>query len=163
AQERLWFLDQVAPGSPVYNVPLALPLRGPHDHDALERAVAELVRRHESLRTTFPSRDGRPLQHVAAAAPVRVPVAHLTERPEARRTAGVGRLRAAEARGSFNLGIGPLVRWRLLRLAPQEGLLLVTLHHIICDGWSLGVLRRELMSLYRAFRRGEPSSLPELT
>jgi amino acid adenylation domain-containing protein len=161
AQEPLWFLDQLVPDNPFYNVPCAYRLTGPLDVEALRRALTEIVARHEALRTTFPAPGGRPRQRIAGPAPVSLVVDDLSglgpsAEPEARRRAGT------EAGQPFDLVAGPLLRCRLLRLAHEEHVLLVTAHHIVFDGWSANVLRRELSALYGALSRGRPSPLPPL-
>ncbi len=161
-QQRLWLIDQVEPGSPAYNLPGPLRVRGPLDAAALERALAEIVSRHESLRTRFGLVDGEPAQLVDPPRRLALPVADLAALPGPAREAEARRLSAAEARTPFDLERGPLFRARLLRLAPGEHLLLLTLHHIVSDGWSSRVLLRELSVLYRAFAAGAPSPLPEL-
>ena len=143
AQEPLWFLDQLVPDNPFYNMPAAYRLTGPLDVAALERALTGIVSRHEALRTTFPAPGGRPHQHVSPAAPVRLEVEEVGDEAEARRMAG------DEAVRPFDLAAGPLVRCRLLRLGPDAHVLLLTVHHIVSDGWSTNVLRRELSTLYR--------------
>ncbi len=162
AQERLWFLDQLEPGSDFYNVPMALRLRGALDAGALERALGEIVRRHEVLRTAFPERDGAPVQEVAPFAGFALPVEDLSGLGEAAREAEVRRRAAEDAARPFDLAAGPLLRLGLLRLGDAEHVLLACMHHVVCDEWSVGVLLRELSALYDAFRRGEPSPLPEL-
>ncbi|HSF41304.1 MAG TPA: condensation domain-containing protein, partial [Thermoanaerobaculia bacterium] len=134
SQERLWFLDQLGEGTSPYNVPAALRLTGRLDVAALSRTWTELVRRHESLRTTFVAEDGRPLQ-VVAPPPDRValPVVDVLELAE------VERLAAEEARRPFDLARGPLLRLALLRLSEEDHVLLVTMHHIVSDGWSMTV------------------------
>ncbi|MCP3170216.1 non-ribosomal peptide synthetase, partial [Myxococcus qinghaiensis] len=156
AQQRLWFLDQLEPGSPSYNMPIALRLEGVVDTSALERAFTEVVRRHEVLRTTF--RAG-PKQLVHAPMPVSVPVVELSGLDEAELQRRVDE----EARRPFNLAHGPLLRITLLRLGEQRHVLLLTMHHIISDGWSIDVLVRETAALYAAFSSGQPSPLPELS
>ncbi|HEX2191091.1 MAG TPA: condensation domain-containing protein, partial [Longimicrobiaceae bacterium] len=136
--------------------------RGALDPGALERALAEIVTRHESLRTRFGVVDGEPAQLVDPPGPFAVPLADLAALAPDRREAEARRLSAREGRAPFDLERGPLLRARLLRLAGDEHVLLLTLHHIVSDGWSTGVLLRELSALYRAFLRGEPSPLPEL-
>jgi amino acid adenylation domain-containing protein len=161
-QQRLWLLDQVEPGSPAYNLPTPLRIPGPLDAAALERALAEIVSRHESLRTRFAVVDGEPAQLVAPPGRFVLPLADLASLPRPAREAEARRLAEEEWRTPFDLGRGPLFRARLLRLAPEQHLLLLTLHHIVSDGWSGGVLLRELFALYRAFAAGESSPLPEL-
>src|SRR6185295_12674241 len=160
AQQRLWFLHQLDPGSAGYNMPMAVRFQGPLAPAALERAAAEIVRRHESLRTTFALSGGEPVQIVSPPRPFALPVVGLEETPapldEARRLAG------AEARRSFDLERGPLWRLRLLRLAAEDHVVLLNMHHIISDGWSIGVFIHELAVLYGAFARGEESPLPPL-
>jgi amino acid adenylation domain-containing protein/non-ribosomal peptide synthase protein (TIGR01720 family) len=162
AQQRLWLIHQMQPWSAAYNVPFALRLRGALDVDALERAVAEIVRRHETLRTRFAWDGGGAVQVIDAPAPVPLPVQDLRDVPAAEREAQAHALAAAEAGRPFDLSAGPLLRGALLRLADDEHVLLLTMHHVICDGWSLGVLAREASALYDAFSRGEPSPLSPL-
>ncbi|HWG99513.1 MAG TPA: amino acid adenylation domain-containing protein [Pilimelia sp.] len=162
AQRRLWFLDQMVPDSPAYNVLMSFRLRGPLRHDVLERSVAEIVRRHESLRTTLPSLDGEPWQRVAAHLDVPVPLVDLTGEPDAGRTAALDRLVAAEGRHTFDLAAGPLIRVTMYRLAPELHVVLLNAHHVVVDGWSLGLFWHELLTLYDAFAAGRPAPLPEL-
>ncbi|HKH45887.1 MAG TPA: amino acid adenylation domain-containing protein, partial [Thermoanaerobaculia bacterium] len=166
-QQRLWFLDQLEPGNPAYNVPLAVRLTGDGGElsvEALERTLGEVVRRHAVLRTSFVAQAGQPVQVIAPPEAVRLELQglDLSEVPDEVREDGARELALEEARSPFDLGHGPLLRSGLLRLAEREHLLLVTLHHIVSDGWSLGVLLREIEALYPAFLRGEPSPLPEL-
>ncbi len=162
AQQRLWFLDQMEPGSPAYNMPAALRLSGSLDRAALEGALAEVVARHEVLRTSFPQAGGRPVQRIAAATGWPLPLADLTGLPEGEREAEAHRLAGEEARRPFDLARGPLVRGALVRLAGTEHLLLLNLHHIVSDAWSIGVLIRELAALYPALAAGHPALLPPL-
>ncbi|MFP2902228.1 amino acid adenylation domain-containing protein, partial [Corallococcus sp. 4LFB] len=162
AQQRLWFLDQLQPGLPVYNMPAALRVEGALNAEALQRAFTELVRRHQSLRTTFRARDGRPVQIIGPATVFPLAVDDLRGlTPEAREQEARKRAQD-EARTPFDLARGPLLRAGLLRLAEKEHLLLVTMHHIVSDGWSMAVLIRELGALYEAFSAGRPSPLPDL-
>jgi len=160
AQERLWFLDRLEPGTATYNVVREMRLRGPLDAAALAAALAEIVRRHEPLRTRFESVDGEPVQIVLPFTDLPLTVADLSTLPEAGREAA--RLAALEGRRPFDLRRGPLLRARLLRLASEEHVLLLGVHHIAFDGWSMDVLRRELGALYAAFAAGRPSPLPPL-
>jgi aspartate racemase len=162
AQERLWFLDQLEPGSPTYNVPAALQLEGALDAEALVGSLNEIVARHEALRTAFPSVDGQPVQRVATAMGLHVPVVDLSGLPESEREGRARRLAEEEARRPFDLARGPLLRAKLLRLDEEKHLLLLTMHHIVSDGWSAGILSRELATLYEAFSSGQPSPLREL-
>jgi amino acid adenylation domain-containing protein len=159
AQQRLWFLDQLQPGSPVYNVPGCLRLRGALDAPALAASVGELARRHETLRSRFGVRDGEPVQVSAPPRALALPVVDLAGVPGA---AAAARLEGREARRPFDLARGPLLRATLLRLGPGEHWLLLTLHHVAADGWSLEILLRELVDLYAAAAAGRPSPLPEL-
>ncbi|NPC76705.1 non-ribosomal peptide synthase/polyketide synthase, partial [Pyxidicoccus fallax] len=161
AQQRLWFLDQLDPGSAFYNLPGTLHLTGTLDADALRRGLTELVRRHEALRTTFREGPSGPVQVIHPATPVPLPVTDLSEQPEARRD--VARWVRDEALRPFDLTRGPLLRAALLRLGAQEHVLVLTQHHIVSDGWSMGVVVRELAALYLAFSEGRPSPLPELS
>jgi amino acid adenylation domain-containing protein len=162
AQERLWFVDALDPGSPVYAIPFSYGITGRLHENALRRALAELVRRHEPLRTTLPAVDGVPVQRIAPApADFDLPVADLRHLPRSERRAEADRLAAEAKRHRFDLARGPLFRASLVRVADDEHRLLLNVHHAIGDGWSLGVLREELSALYGAFSRGEPSPLPE--
>ncbi|HEU0076267.1 MAG TPA: AMP-binding protein, partial [Longimicrobiaceae bacterium] len=162
AQQRLWFIDQLQPGSAAYNIPAALRIRGPLDAAALERALAELVRRHEALRTTFASTGGRAVQVVHPAGGFTLPRLDLGGRPEAEREAELRRLADADEATPFDLSAGPLLRALLVRLADEEHALLVNMHHIVSDGWSVDVMVREVAALYNAFCEERPSPLPEL-
>jgi len=162
AQQRLWFLDKYEPNRSVYNVPSALRLSGELDRGALKQSLNEIVRRHEVLRTKFPMVEGEPLQVISPSLAVSLPMVDLTDRSESEREDEARRLAAEEARRPFDLSQGPLVRMMLLRLAENEHVLLLTMQHIVSDGWSMGVLHHELSVLYEAFSRGQPSSLPEL-
>ena len=162
AQQRLWFLDQLEPNSPFYNIPESVRLTGPLDADVLRRTLNELIRRHESLRTRFGSRDGRPHQAITPSLTADLPVEDLTALSEAEREAAVQRLATEEAQRPFDLTVAPLMRARLLRLGPRDHVFLLTTHHIVSDNWSSNVLVREMAVLYDAFRHGRPSPLPPL-
>jgi amino acid adenylation domain-containing protein len=162
AQQRLWFLAQLDPASSAYNLPASAELVLDLDHATLRRSLEEIVRRHETLRTRFVNVKGQPRPVVDAPAPLPLPVADLTGLAAGPRQARAAALAEAEALAPFDLAAGPLVRFTLLRLAPDRHRLLVTLHHIVSDGWSMGVLMRELDALYQAFAAGRPSPLPEL-
>ena len=163
AQQRLWFLDQLKPGSSFYNIPVAVRLHGVLNVEALERTLSEVVRRHEVLRTHFVAIDGEPVQVIETPAQVRLPVTDLSALAEAERSAETQRLVQAESARPFDLSRGPLLRVGLLRLGAEEHVALVTMHHIVSDGWSIGVLVREVAALYSAYVRGEESSLEELS
>ena len=143
-------------------MPRQIRARGVLDAAALERALNALVARHESLRTSFPAVAGEPVQRIAPSAPIQMPVVELAELPEPQREAEAQRLALEEARHPFDLAQGPLFRTQLLRLGSEDHLLLLTLHHIVSDGWSMGVLFRELGVLYEAFTTGTAAALPEL-
>jgi amino acid adenylation domain-containing protein len=160
AQQRIWFFDRLRPGNPAYNVLLPVPIHAHLDAFALRRAVREIVRRHEALRTVFPEADGHPYVQIVAEPRFGWSRSDCARDPDPRPAAW--RLAAAEERRPFDLGAGPLIRARLVRLGRREHLLLVTMHHIVCDGWSLRVFLDELQLLYDAFCRGEPSPLAEL-
>ncbi|HEY0022712.1 MAG TPA: non-ribosomal peptide synthase/polyketide synthase [Longimicrobium sp.] len=162
AQERLWFIDRLEPGSTAYNLPGAWRLGGALDHAALERTLGEIVRRHEALRTVFAEVDGSPVQVIAPFAGFELPVEDLSGLSEADRAAAARRRTGEEALRPFDLAAGPLFRAALLRLGADDHLLLISMHHIVSDGWSMGVLFGELSALYEAFARGDASPLPEL-
>ncbi|HEV2727132.1 MAG TPA: condensation domain-containing protein, partial [Solirubrobacterales bacterium] len=162
AQQRLWFLDQLEPGSPFYNVPSAVRLSGHLDATALSRALSEVVRRHEVLRTTFPSVGGTPVQLVHPPRPLVIEAEDLSHLPAEGRQAEAARLVSEEASLPFDLSAGPLLRARLLRLAADEHVLLLTMHHVVSDGWSMGLFVDEVSALYSAFALGQPSPLADL-
>ena len=162
AQQRFWLLDQLAPGNSALNMTLALGLRGALDHDALDRALAALVDRHETLRTTFQYEGGELCQLVAPVLGLRVGRVDVRDFPVAERAGVPGHLADEEAARPFDLARGPLFRARVVCFSPVEHTLLLTVHHVVCDGWSLGVLLRDFASLYGAFVLGEPSPLPPL-
>ncbi|HSK63174.1 MAG TPA: amino acid adenylation domain-containing protein, partial [Pyrinomonadaceae bacterium] len=162
AQQRLWFLDQLEPGLAAYNIPAAVRLVGKLDVAVLDWSLNEIVRRHESLRTTFNSVAGQPVQIVAPALELSIPVIDLTRIPDASRETEAMRLARQEAQRPFDLIRGPLIRAVLLRLRTEEHVLILTMHHIVSDGWSQAVLKTELGALYEAGVNGRGSPLPEL-
>ncbi|HEX7238686.1 MAG TPA: amino acid adenylation domain-containing protein, partial [Longimicrobiaceae bacterium] len=162
AQQRLWVVDRLDPGSSAYNLPYVLRLRGALDLSVLQRSFDALVRRHETLRTLFAERDGVPVQVVRDPAPVKIDSVDLRGLRAGGREDAARRLAAVEALRPFDLSRGPLLRSSLLRLDEQEYVLCFTLHHIVSDGWSTGVLVREVSAFYTAFSRGEEPGLPEL-
>ncbi|MBZ4423333.1 non-ribosomal peptide synthetase, partial [Myxococcus sp. RHSTA-1-4] len=162
AQQRLWFIDQLEPGSAAYNMPTAVRLSGALDIAALERALHALIARHESLRTTFATQDGEAVQLIHAPAQAPLPLVDLSPLPDERREAEARRAFSEEARRPFDLARGPLLRTTLLRLQGSEHVLLLTMHHIVSDGWSTGVLVRELAAMYQAEVSGTSPSLPAL-
>lgn len=161
AQQRLWFLDQLENHGPAYNIPVAYRLAGPLNEAALRRSLSELLRRHTALRTTFTVLNGEPVQTVAPAGPVDLPLISLAHLPPASRAAEAAERCAAAAQRPFNLARDPLLRASLFQLTPTEHILLLVVHHIAADGWSVRLLLRELASLYAAFAAGQPSPLPE--
>jgi amino acid adenylation domain-containing protein len=162
SQQRLWFLDQYEPKSSAYNIQSALRLQGSLDVMALEQSLNEIIRRHESLRTTFSTVDGEPVQVIAPSVQLSFQVVNLTSYPESEREEEARRLIGEDASRPFDLANGPLFRAKLLRLGEEDHVLLLTMHHIVSDGWSMGILHHELSVLYYAFSSGEPSPLPEL-
>ncbi|HVB55147.1 MAG TPA: amino acid adenylation domain-containing protein [Candidatus Acidoferrales bacterium] len=162
AQQRLWFIDQLEPGNSVYNFPAAVRLKGPLNMLALRQSLNEIVKRHEALRTTFSIVDGRPVQVIAPSLTLTVPIVDLRELPETERETEVQRLVTTEAQRPFDLAEGPLVRATLLRLGENEHVGLLTMHHIVSDGWSTGILIREMAVLYEGFCSGTPTTLPAL-
>ncbi|MFT3775983.1 MAG: condensation domain-containing protein [Minicystis sp.] len=160
AQESLWFMCHLAADNAVYNLPSAVRLSGDLDHDAFVRALREIVRRHEILRTRFPAAGGRPTQEILPTLPLDLPIIDCAAAPDPERRALA--LAEEEAIRPFDLAEGPLFRTRLYRLRPDEHIFLLVFHHLIWDGWSIGVLTGELTTLYQAFRAGKPSPLPDL-
>jgi amino acid adenylation domain-containing protein len=162
AQQRLWFLDQLEPESAAYNIPFALTLRGELSQPTLALALSEVVRRHEGLRTLFIDEEGEPVQRILPATPFKLPLIDLGDLPSSLRGSEAARLAAGEAGRPFDLSRSSLVRAALLRLGSLEHVALFTLHHIVSDGWSAGILVREVGELYAAFAAGSPSPLPDL-
>ena len=163
AQQRLWFLDQLEPGSPFYNISRALRLRGLLDVSALSQALDEIIRRHETLRTSFVAENGMPFQRITHFESRPLPLMELTRVPETEREARAGQLASAEIKQPFDLTHGPLLRALLLRLSDDDHVLILTMHHIAADGWSIGVLLRELTALYESFVAAKPPTLPVLS
>jgi amino acid adenylation domain-containing protein/non-ribosomal peptide synthase protein (TIGR01720 family) len=161
-QQRLWFLEQLEPSRPVYHVPLAWRFTGSLDVPALAQSLEAMVQRHEILRTTFPSLDGQPVQVIAPELVLPLPVVDLQDLSAAEREAAIGRLATEEARRPFDLACGPLLRTTLLCLSDEDHVQLLTLHHIIFDGWSAEVFWRELATFYTALCTGQPALLPVL-
>lgn len=162
AQQRLWFLSRLEPDSASYNTALAVRLRGPLNREATAQSLGEIVRRHEVLRTTFDEADGELVQVIVADHSMDVPVTDFSMESPSRRETSAAAAAQAEAHRPFDLRTGPLLRARLLKLAPLEHVLVLTLHHIVCDGWSSQILAREFVTLYEAFDAGLPSPLPPL-
>jgi thioesterase domain-containing protein len=162
AQEGFWLLDQLEPGNPAYNIAVRFRLQGALDVAVLERALNEIVRRHEVLRTTFDAVDGEPMQVVRPSMRVAIPVLDIRILDDRERDAEEERLTLEEARRRFDLSEGPLLRAQLLQFGPQDFILLLTIHHIVSDGWSIGVITNELGAIYEAFSLGLESPLPDL-
>ncbi|HEY4181355.1 MAG TPA: non-ribosomal peptide synthase/polyketide synthase [Kofleriaceae bacterium] len=162
AQQRMWFLHRLAPTSPAYSVPLSRRMRGALVDEALRRSFEEVVRRHESLRSVFPSHGGMPRQEIRPPQRWELPVDDLSTFDADERARAVERLVREEAERPFDIANGPLLRTRILRLAPDDHLVLVTLHHITSDGWSMGVLWTEVAELYRAYTTGVAPRLAAL-
>ena len=163
AQQRLWFLDQLQPGNPAYNIPAAVRLKGVLNVPAFQQSFQEIIKRHEALRTTFKSVEGKPVQVITSSFNFTLPIVDLRHLSKAEKEAEAMRLAGEEVRKGFDLTKLPLLRLNLLQLDDTEYLLLLTIHHIVADGWSLGVLVRELAALYEAFCAGKPSPLPEIS
>ncbi len=162
AQQRLWFLEQLEPGNVAYNIPLAVRLRGRLDVNALRASLQEIVRRHEALRTRFTRVGDQPAQVITPELSLAVTVDDLRDLPEAEREPEARRRVLADAQQPFDLTRAPLLRVRLLRLDDEDHVLLLTVHHIVFDGWSSAVFSRELIALYEAYSNGQPSPLQEL-
>ncbi|HVF91658.1 MAG TPA: condensation domain-containing protein, partial [Blastocatellia bacterium] len=162
AQERLWFLDQLSPGRAIYNIPASVRLGGELSVPALEKALNGVIKRHAALRTCFATLRGEAVQIVKPSLSIRVPVIDLSDLPADAREAEARRLAACEARQPFNLARGPLIRATLLTLDERDHIALLTLHHIISDGWSISILVEEMAELYAAYTTRRRPRLPEL-
>lgn len=162
AQQRLWFLDQLEPNSPYYNIPSAVRFQGKLNIAAFDQSVQEIIARHETLRTTFTMMDGEAVQVISPELKLEIPIFDLTDREPAVREKETQRLAREEARRPFNLTSGPLFRITLIKLADADFVVLLTMHHIISDGWSMGVFIREIAVHYDAFSQGKSAPLPEL-
>ena len=163
SQERFWFLDQLSPGSPFNNIPVALRIKGALDRAPLHQALSEIVRRHEILRAKFAVHHGQPSQSIAPHLDLSLPIEDLTEMSGPMQEEQVRLLTSRESRQPFDLATGPVIRVRLIRLSHTEHVLLLTVHHIAVDGWSMRLLARELVQLYEAFKNGLDSPLPILS
>jgi len=162
SQERFWFLDRLVPNSPLYNVHFGVHMKGVLNKGALRQSLSALIARHEVLRTTFREQDGRPYAVVSAALALALEEVDLSALGPPEKAQALSRLAAKQRQAAFDLARGPLLRMSLITLASDEHLLLVTQHHIITDGWSIGVFLSDLARLYRSYEAGEPASLPEL-
>jgi amino acid adenylation domain-containing protein len=162
AQQRLWFLDQLAPDSSFYNCPAAVRLEGRLDLEALERVINEIIRRHEALRTRFAVEAGEPIQVIDEWKPRKLEQTDLTNMTSEEKAEEVGRIMREETGRGFDLSQGPLLRVKVLKLEEERHVLLYTMHHIISDGWSAGILNKEVGALYSAYTAGKPSPLSDL-
>lgn len=161
AQQRLWFLDQMEEGGAAYNIPAAIRIKGTPDIGILKKCFNEVIRRHESLRTRFESKNGKPMQKIGQLPEIEIPLVDLGELDEGMIEDEVKRLAREEGRRSFQLSKGPLIRVTLLKISPEEYVLILSMHHIISDGWSMGLLVKEISEYYEAFLKGQKASLPE--
>lgn len=162
AQQRLWFLEQLEPGHSLYNLPLVMRFNGPVDVATVERAVNEIIQRHESLRTIFILEDGEPAQEIVPELKLSVEVVDLQSIPADTLEAEASQRAAAVALQPFDLRYGPLIHATILHLGPADHMLVVTMHHIVSDGWSLGVFAREFGAIYGALCNGHAPTLPPL-
>ncbi|MDF5727061.1 MAG: condensation domain-containing protein [Rhizonema sp. PD38] len=162
AQQRLWFLDRLQPGNPFYNISIVVHLKDVLNVTVLEQSFNEIVRRHQALRTAFTTVERKPMQVICPDLRLTLPVVDLRNIPEIHRVAEVQWLATQEARQPFDLTQGLLLRVTLIQCTEQEYIMLLTMHHIVSDGWSMGVLFRELTVLYQVYSNGQPSPLPEL-
>ena len=161
SQQRLWFLDQLEPGSALYNIPSVLRIRGKLNIEALQKSFNDIIRRHEVLRTTFSTVDENPVQIIADTLELEIPVIRVEESDRQRREETIHEMALEEALQPFNLHTGPLLRVKLLKISNEEHILLVTMHHIVSDNWSTGLFVHEMLQLYPAFAAGKPSPLPD--
>ncbi|NJO96806.1 MAG: non-ribosomal peptide synthetase, partial [Pleurocapsa sp. CRU_1_2] len=162
AQQRIWFLQQLEIDNPFYNEQIAIHLTGLLDVVSLEKSLNEMIQRHEALRTTFKMVEGQPVQIIASNLTLTLPTVNLCQLPEAQRQLEIQRAATEQSQRPFDLVNGPLLRWTLLQIGRQEYVLLFDMHHIITDGWSLGIIIRELSALYQAFSKRKPAVLSEL-
>src|SRR5829696_131922 len=162
AQQRLWFIDQLDPGTPAFNIPAAVRLLGSLNVEILKKCFDEIVKRHEALRTSFAADDGLPVQVIAPSLKFEIPLIEIRHLPEAERMAHVEKLVTSECQRSFDLTRPPLMRATLVAMGEHDHVLVMMMHHIIGDVWSVRVVMKELAALYEAFLAGQPSPLPEL-
>lgn len=162
-QQRLWFLDQMEPGSPLYNNPASVLLTGPLNIDALEKSLNEIIQRHEVLRTIFKTQKDEPVQEIQPEMPLRMEIRDISHLSEEARTVEAQRITLEDAQKPFNLTEGPLWRTTLVKLAAERHLVVLTMHHAVSDAWSLGILVQEIAALYAAFTEGKPGPLKPLT
>ncbi|NET25425.1 condensation domain-containing protein [Okeania sp. SIO1I7] len=160
SQEMMWFWHQFLPESSLYNMLVSLQLEGLLNVKVLEQSLNEIIRRHENLRTCFPSVDGKAIQVISTVGNINLSTVELPSSPE--QTTKLQQLASAEAKKPFDLAQGPLLRASLVKLSPETHILMLTMHHIIYDGWSIGILGSELSTLYKSYSQGNPSPLSEL-
>jgi NRPS condensation-like uncharacterized protein len=160
SQERLWVFEQLEPNTAAYNIPRVLRMDGPLNATALKESMEAIVARHEVLRESFLNRSGQPSLSIAKALRVEIPVIDLSRMPADQQAEKIKELAAVETRRPFDLSQGPLFRLALLRLHDLEHILLMTIHHIVCDAWSIDILLRELATYYNAFTTKTSPSLP---
>ncbi|MBZ8182539.1 thioester reductase domain-containing protein [Oscillatoria salina] len=161
-QERLWYIEQLHPGNPVHNLRAVYRIQGLLDISILEKSIQEIIRRHEILRTTFPTIDGKPVQVISPEINFQLPIISLEELTTEQKEAEIRNFATKEAQQPFDISTGPLLRIKLLQLSQEEYVLVRTIHHIINDVWSDTVFMRELVTLYKAFSSEKPSPLPQL-
>ncbi|NEO73602.1 condensation domain-containing protein, partial [Moorena sp. SIO3H5] len=159
SQEMMWFWHQLLPEDPLYNILVSLQLEGQLNVRVLDQSLNEIIRRHENLRTCFPDKDGKPIQVISPVANINLSTVELSSSEQSNK---LKQLASTEAEKPFDLAQGPLLRVTLVRLSRETHILMLTMHHIIYDGWSLGILASELSTLYEAYSQGNPSPLPEL-
>ncbi len=162
SQQRMWLLDQLEPGNPAYNRPANISLTGTINVQVLEKILNEIIRRHEVLRTSFEEVNGQPFQKITPNITLKLPIVDLSNLNDENKELEVQKLATEEAQQTFDLTQVPLIKAKLVRLHEQKHILLLTMHHIVFDGWSMGVLLKEVGELYQAFSTGKPSPLPEL-
>jgi amino acid adenylation domain-containing protein len=162
AQQRMWLVDRLNPGNPAYNIARAIRVRGSLSQEVLRESLQGMVARHESLRTTFAEIDGDPVQIIAVSGSLEMPTIDLRDVPEPERESETLRLARDEAERAFDLTKGPLIRTKLLRLSADEHVLILVIHHVVTDAWSMSVLFEEIGRLYEAYAAGLPSPLPDL-
>ncbi|MGH9762830.1 MAG: condensation domain-containing protein, partial [Blastocatellia bacterium] len=162
AQQRLWFLDQTAPGNAAYNIPVAVRLSGEVNEEALSQAFGEIARRYEILRTRIVTQNGKPSQEIIEGLKIDLSTADISGLLTSGKAPDAVQLSAEEAARPFSLQSAPLIRVRVLRPSPREHLLIFTMHHIVTDEWSTEILLRDMASLYRAYSQGQPSALTEV-
>ena len=162
AQQRLWFLDRIAPGNPFYNIPLAIPIKAYLNIPVLERSLNAIIQRHETLRTVFDEIDGEPSQIIHETMPLKVEVIDISRLDREGHEAKTMELATADAVKPFNLRTGPLIRCSVVKRGLTDNILLLSMHHIVSDGWSMGILANELTTLYQALSMGQRNNLPDL-